>query len=372
MEPRVAAILAIVSIIAATVTVRSVANAEPIHESYGQPFIMPASVESRSISFENPTGAKGAAGQAASNIGVGRKGSPCRTIAPGATVTLCDIQGTGIIRHIWVGTHSFPVNLRSLVVRAYWDDQSHPSIECPLGDFMGLAHGKVSSYGSAIHTVGQRGALNIWIPMPFLKHARLTITNEGKKDALFYFQLNYTINDTLPADCGRLHVLFRRENPTQLTKDFEILPKRTGTGRFVGCVLGIRSLDTTHWWGEGEFKVYLDGDDKFPTICGTGSEDYVGLSWEVQQTPFFYNGCNLNEGGYVSMYRWHLCDPIYWKKDCRITIQQIGFGKGLYERQDDWSTATFWYEPIPSEPLPPMPDVAARTANITVGPSSKP
>jgi hypothetical protein len=164
---------------------------------------------------------------------------------------------------------------------------------------------------------------------------------------------------------GRLHVLFRRENPTTLKEDFELLPKRTGKGRFIGSVMGIRSLDTDYWWGEGEIKVYMDGDDMFPTICGTGSEDYVGLSWGIQPTPFLYNGCSLTQEGFVSMYRWHLPDPIYWKTDVRVTIQQIGFrGRGLYERQDDWSCSSFWYETIPSEPLPAMPDVTARTTDI--------
>jgi hypothetical protein len=294
-------------------------------------------------------------------------------IAPGETLTLCDIEGRGIIRHIWMTTPPEPIGLRSLVVRGYWDNQAHPSIECPLGDFMGFAHGKVMPYCSAVHSVGQRAGMNIWLPMPFAKRARFTITNEGHNAAGLYYQITYTLNDTLPADCGRLHVLFRRENPTTLKKDFEIMPKRTGIGRFVGCVLGIRSLEAP-WWGEGEFKVYLDGDTEFPTICGTGSEDYIGLSWGVQQTPFLYNGCTLDKDGYVSMYRWHLCDAIYWKKDCRVTIQQIGAKEnvGLYERQDDWCGAAFWYEPVPSQPLPPMPDVAARIANIISVGSDKP
>ena len=147
-----------------------------------------------------------------------------------------------------------------------------------------------------------------------------------------------------------------------------ILPKRTGKGRFIGTLLGIRSLDTSRWWGEGEIKIFMDGDTEFPTICGTGSEDYVCLSYGMQQTPFFYNGCCFNQEGFISMYRWHLPDPIYWKQECLITIQQIGYesGKGLYERQDDWSTATFWYEPIPSAPLPELQNINERTADIWI------
>ncbi|MCX7872093.1 MAG: DUF2961 domain-containing protein, partial [Verrucomicrobiae bacterium] len=159
------------------------------------------------------------------------------------------------------------------------------------------------------------------------------------------------------------HVLFRRENPTTVKKDFELLPLRNGKGRFIGSIIGVRPL-SGDWWGEGEVKVYLDGDGDFPTICGTGSEDYVGLSWGMQLAPYLYNGCSLNERDYVSMYRWHLPDPIFWKKSCRVTIQQIGWKNGLYERSDDWSCATFFYQPIPSEPLPKLPSVDERIADI--------
>jgi hypothetical protein len=259
--------------------------------------------------------------------------------------------------------------LRSLVIRAYWENQEHPSIECPLGDFMGFAHAKVMSYQSAVHSVGQKAALNIWLPMPFEKRAKVMLTNESKAKITVYYQVDYTIGDVHPKGFGHLHVAFRRENPTILKKDFEILPKRKGVGRFIGTVLGIRTLEGL-WWGEGEIKIYKDGDTEFPTICGTGSEDYVCLSYGMQQTPFLYHGCSLNQDGFISMYRWHLLAPIYWKQECRITIQQIGCcreqetGYGIYERQDDWCATAFWYEPIPSAPLPVFPDVNARIADL--------
>ncbi|MBN1419064.1 MAG: DUF2961 domain-containing protein [Planctomycetes bacterium] len=327
------------------------------------PYDLDPSIESRSISYENPTGEKGAGGKAASKLGVGRKGSPAKTLKPGEISVLCDIQGPGCIRHIWMTTRGEAINLRSMVVRAWWDGQEHPSIECPLGDFMGIAHGQVKAYQSAVHSVGERAGMNIWLPMPFAKRAKFTMTNEGEKNSVLFYQIDYTIGDKLPDGFGRLHVLFRRENPTTMKEDFELLPKRAAPGRFIGSIIGIRALEG-NWWGEGEIKVYLDGDTDFPTICGTGSEDYVGLSWGIQQTPFLYNGCSLNEKGYVCMYRWHLPDPILWKKDARITIQQIGYRNGLYERKDDWSCATFWYEPVPSAALPPMPDAKARTADV--------
>ena len=331
---------------------------------FSPPYLIDTTQSPRSVSFENPTGDKGRGGREASNLGVGRKGAPARDLEPGEEVQLCDLMGPGIIRHVWITTRNSPGNLRGLVLRAYWDGQDHPSIECPLGDFMGLGHGKTTSYFSAVHSVGPKAAMNFWLPMPFQQSARLTLTNERKVRSRLYYQVDYTQEESLAPSTGSLHTLFRRENPTIPKKDFEILPKRTGTGRYIGCVLGIRSLNS-NWWGEGEVKIYLDGDTDFPTICGTGSEDYVGLSWGMQETPQFYQGCNLNRNGFVSMYRWHLPDPIVWKKDIRVTIQQLGWIPNGYEdRQDDWSVATFWYEPIPSAPLPPLPSLENRTADL--------
>ena len=329
-----------------------------------QPYLLDTGLVSRSISFENPTGAPGEGGKAASNLGPTRKGAPQRSIKPGETVQLCDIEGPGTIRHIWITTHREPAVQRACVIRACWEGQEHPSIECPIGDLFGFAHGKIMPYGSAVHSVGPTGGRNIWLPMPFAKRARMTFTNEGSKAVPLYYQIDYTIGDKHPADVGRLHVLFRRENPTTEKMDFELLPKRTQKGRFIGSVIGIRNLHPDQWWGEGEVKVYMDGDKEFPTICGTGSEDYVGLAWGIQQTPFRYNGCSLNDKHFISMYRWHLPDPVAWKKEARITIQQIGWKKGLHETTDDWSAASFWYEPVPSAKLPAFPDVKARTADI--------
>lgn len=342
-------------------------------ETGGQMYDLGSQLESRSISFENPTGEPGQGGQAASKLGVGRKGFPAKNIAPGETVVLCDIQESGTIRHIWMtgGFKDRPEALRGMVIRGYWDNQEHPSIECPLGDFMGSALARLNSYQSAVHSTGINAALNIWLPMPFRERGKLTLTNEGSTGITLFYQVDYTVDDRHPEELGRLHVCFLRENPTTLKEDFVILPARKGKGRFMGTVLGIRSFEP-YWWGEGEIKIYMDGDTDFPTICGTGSEDYVCLSYGMQQTPFLYHGCSWNQEGYISMYRWHIPDPIYWKEECRITIQQIGYdysridstGTALYERQDDWSSATFWYEQVPSEPLPPFPDLESRVADL--------
>lgn len=362
-------------------------------------FDLNTGLKTRSISFENPTGEPGSGGKAASNLGPGRKGAPNKQVMPGEEVVLMDIKGSGTIRHIWMGgsfieldwmerTEGRKKMLRSTIIRAFWDGQEHPSIECPLGDFMGLAHSKVTSYQSVAHSVGENGALNFWLPMPFAESARITITNDSDLEISFYYQIDYTIDDKHPEDFGRLHACFRRENPTTLEQDFTILPQRNGKGRFIGALIGVRTLHP-EWWGEGEIKFYLDGDQEYPTLCGTGSEDYVGLSYGIQQTPFLYHGANLNfisdtvmtvtdirtnestefKPEYISMYRWHVPDPVYWERDCRVTIQQIGCC--YYERSDDWSAAAFWYEPIPSAPVPAIPSRETRIANLDLVLKSK-
>lgn len=353
-----------------------VVNAEDL---VSRPFVLDTQLVSRSISFENPTGAPGQAGQADSPLGVGRKGAPARMIKPEERIQLADIEGPGTIRHIWITTLSDPILIRGLVLRAYWEGQEHPSIEVPLGDFFGFAHGTTEPFQSVAHSVGERLGMNIWLPMPFRQRARLTLTNDTGLTVPVFYQIDYTLGDRHTDTVGRLHVVFRRENPTERGVDFELLPKRIGAGRYMGCVIGVRPLQS-EWWGEGEVKVYLDGDQEFATIVGTGAEDFVGLSWGLQRNAFEYHGASMREKadftdtGYVSMYRWFMRDPIFWKKDIRVTIQQIGHAGDpgsieeyltqLYERQDDWSAASFWYERTPSAPLPRFPGVAIRTANL--------
>lgn len=346
--------------------------ASPSVDLIHKPYDLDTGMVSRSISFENPTGAPGEGGKAAHpRLGVGRKGAPNRCIKPGETVQLCDIEGPGVIRHIWMTADGRSERFRKLVIRGYWEGQEHPSIECPVGDFFGFAHSKVTGYQSAVHSLGPKAGMNIWLPMPFNRRARFTFTNENDFEVWMYYQIDYTLQSALPDDAGRLHVCFRRENPTTLKEDFVLLPKRNQKGRFIGSLMGIRT-EHPHWWGEGEMKAYLDGDTDFPTICGTGAEDYVGLSWGIQEATFLYNGCSLNQKDanghtFVTMYRWHLPDPIVWRKEARITIQQMAaYDRAIHETQDDWSCATFWYEPVPSEPLPAMPSAEERGKNLMV------
>ncbi len=337
-------------------------------DPFSQWYLTETPVESRSVSFENIEGLKGKGGMAENALGVGRKGKAYVWIEPGQTVTIFDIAGPGVIRHIWMvpsitmRTEHDRQILLGLVIRGYWENQKHPSIEAPVGNFFGISHGKTAAYETVAHSVNPKAGMNIWTPMPFNKHATITITNESPLRSRLFFNIDYTVNDEFPKDFGRLHVHYRRENPTSPREDFTILPKRIGSGRYLGTVIGIRLLGP-HWWGEGEFKVYLDGDDEFPTIVGTGTEDYIGQSYGIQDKAYLRAGVALNERGLVTIYRWHDLDPIFWKEDIRATIQQIGNRKGYYERQDDWNAVTFWYEPVPSEPLPPLTDYDERIAD---------
>jgi len=299
----------------------------------------------------------------------------------GETVVLADIEGCGTIRHIWITTHDKPHLLRGARIRVFWEGQAYPSIDLPLGEFFGFAHGRSNAFQSVFHSVSSTKGMNCWLPMPFTKRARFEFVNlSGARLPLFY-QVDYTLGDGHAADVGRLHAIFRRENPTTLKQDFEILPERRGNIRFLGCVLGIRPGDPL-WWGEGEMKANIDGDKDFPTIAGTGSEDYVGLAFGIQDESFLHHGCSYREKsddadtGAVSIYRWHLADPIVCLDSMRIAIQQIGhrptykaktiddYKAELYERQDDWSCAAFWYEAAPSTPVPACPDPALCLADL--------
>jgi len=213
MEPVILKLAAIV-LLTATITL---ADEPRMYELNGD-------VQSRSISFENPTGDKGKGGTAASHLGVGRKGSPGKDFEPGRTYTLCDIEGPGTIHHIWLTVRSSLQTLQGIVIRAYWERQKHPSIEAPLGPFFGVMHATVTNYQSAAHSVTRPAGMNIWLDMPFAESAKLTITNESTKTTPLFYNIDYTVGDKLPAKFGRLHVMYRRENPTRIKHDFEYCP----------------------------------------------------------------------------------------------------------------------------------------------------
>lgn len=324
-------------------------------------------LQSRAITHENRNGAPGAGGRA----NEGRKGSshlgPFRA---GEVFEMANIQGPGMIRHIWVTIPTGdPLLARNVIVRMYWDGQAHPSVEAPLTDFFGMAHGRRKHFVSALATIPEGRGFSCYYPMPF-RHARITFENDSGEDtfALFY-QVDYTLGDDVSGS-GRFHAQFRRENPTTLKQDYVLLDTE-GQGHFLGCVVGVRILEP-HWWGEGEVKCYIDGDTIYPTICGTGSEDYVCSAWGLGEHHTPYHGANYMRDDLVSYYRWHTHDPIYFYRRLKVTVQQMGHYGTLFERQDDYSSCAFWYQSLPTPAFPALPDRAARSANIELRESEKP
>ena len=346
---------------------------------------------SRSINQENPYGEKGKVGMAASDLGVGRKGSPCiMGIAPGETKVLAEMEGPGVIQHIWITvadrTEKDYFVLRDLVLRMYWDDEEFPSVESPLGDFFCCGFARDCVVNSAPIVVVPSRGFNCYFPMPFQKKARITIENQHKVEIpAFFYQVDYTLYDELADDVAYFHAQWNRERITELKKDYTILEGVRGKGHYVGTYMALATLER-YWWGEGEIKMYLDGDTEYPTICGTGTEDYFGGSWSfasvengvtVENTyntpylgyPYFsredsrvFNAYHMNdtttERGF---YRWHIMDPILFDENIRVTIQQIGMcHKGMFERQDDVSSVAYWYQSEPHNPFKKLADREAR------------
>ena len=290
--------------------------------------------DSRSISFENPTGARGAGGKAHR----GRKGRPLYVIDPGEKVILADIAGVGTIRHIWTPFRGLsPEVARALRFEVFYDGLTEPSISVPLLDFFGLPHGRLAEYYSAMVSVNEGKGLNSYFPMPFGRAIRIELTNESDCHVMFFYQIDYTVETGRSDTRSYLHATFRRENPTELRKDFVIARDFEGPGRFLGCSVGIRVLEKGTWYGEGELKIYRDGDREFPTYCGTGLEDYVGGGYGLERHWGEYAGSpiqippkpvpapkNWPGPDYVSFYRWHIPDPIMFESHLKVTLQQIG------------------------------------------------
>jgi hypothetical protein len=285
-------------------------------------------VDGRACTFENPTGARGAGGRAAN----GRKGAPFGVLAAGETVTLADVDGPGVVRHIWMTfPPARPEVMRAMVLEVFYDGATEPSVSVPALDFFGVAMGRPATVNSALASIQEARGFNSYIPMPFESHLRITFRNASAQPIHLYYQVDFTLEPLAP-DTGRLHATFRRENPTTLKRDFVIEEGLRGPGRFLGCVVGIRTIDGGFWYGEGEVKVFRDGDTELPTICGTGLEDYVGTAWGMEEHLAHYAGVPLSRGvegsrvpDWVSFYRWHVLDPIMFDASIKVTIQQIGY-----------------------------------------------
>ena len=240
---------------------------------------------SRSINQENYTGEKGKGGMASSDLGPGRKGSPCiRKVEPGSTITLGEIQGPGVIQHIWITVTDRTSErnryvTRDLVLRMYWDGEETPSVESPLGDFFCCGFGESYLVNSLPIAVNPQRGFNCYFPMPFRKSAKITIENQNDEIVPgFFYQIDYCEYDELPENTAYFHAQWRRQRLTEKAKDYVILDNVHGSGKYVGTYLALTTLER-YWYGEGEVKIYLDGDEEYPTICGTGTEDYFGGAW---------------------------------------------------------------------------------------------
>jgi hypothetical protein len=352
----------------------------------------PTAVRSRSINAENPSGTPGRAAAAASPLGPGRKGSAFLAAEPGETLTLADIEGPGVVRHLWMTvpdrTDAGPWVLRDLVLRIFWDDDEAPAVEAPLGDFFCNGFAERALVTSELVVVAPTGGMNCYIQMPFRRRARITLENQhpGPIPHVFY-QVDYTVGDEIPEDAQYFHAQWRRSNgSTALGEDHVIVDGIEGAGTYLGTFVALASLHR-YWWGEGETKFFVDDDEELPTLCSTGLEDYAGGAWAFQDElrndpeprvltfsapycgyPQYVNRDTTRASPFATdapsmhgLYRWHVPDPVYFTRRLRVTLQQIGaWDHGLFERSDDISTVAYWYQQTPTAPFPPLPPAAAR------------
>lgn len=334
-----------------------------------------SSAKTRSLSPENPTGEKGKGGmavrgiasQANRGLGQGWKVNPAISIGAGETAVIADIQGAGAIQHIWMTPSA---EWRMYILRIYWDDCDNPSVECPLGDFFANAYGgEFAQVNSLPVCVNPGSAMNCYWEMPFRKRCRMTVENLRHEPMVLFYQIDYVLTD-VPDDCAYFHAQFRRVNPLPYKQVYTLLDGVTGQGQYVGTYMAW-GVNSNGWWGEGEIKFYLDGDGAFPTVCGTGTEDYfcgsynfdVGGRYQEYSTPYAGMPKVIRPDGLYSsqqrfsLYRWHICDPIRFEKDLRVTIQALGWRKdGRVSLQDDISSVAYWYQTLPAAPFPPLPE----------------
>lgn len=324
-------------------------------------------LDARAATFENPTGARGAGGSAFG----GRKGAPNKRLEAGERVVLMDADGPGTVRHIWMTfLPAPPEEMRAVYLEVFYDGATAPSVSVPCLDFFGMPHGRPVAYSSALTTAQEGRGFNSFLPMPFAGHVRVELVNGAPRPVMLYYQIDYTLEPAMAPTTGYLHVSFRRDNPTRQRDDFVIACGVEGPGRFLGCNVGVRVLDEGAWYGEGEVKIYRDGDGAgdgaggLPTICGTGLEDYIGSAWGLGAHAAPYGGAPLVVGpaaspnpDFVGFYRWHLPDPVMFASDLTVTIQQIGamfFLEGQeaameeYERTHPVAGAGWYRNPSPA------------------------
>ena len=338
-----------------------------------------SNAKTRSICPENFTGEPGKAGmcpleqgsakRAARDLGTGWKVNPYIVIDAKSTFEIASIDGPGIINHIWLTPTK---RWRNTILRIYWDGQEQPSVECPIGDFFCMGWNEYEQISSLAVCVNPGSAFNCYWQMPFRKHCRMTLENIAEEPVVIYYQIDYTL-DELPEEVAYFHAQFRRVNPLPYKSVYTILDGVEGKGQYVGTYMAW-GVNNNGWWGEGEIKFYMDDDTDWPTICGTGTEDYFCGSYDFED-PFThdryvnfttpYSGFHhlRNDVLYKSqarfgMYRWHITDPIHFEKKLKVTIQALGWREGgrYLPLQDDISSVAFWYQTLPTAPFPPLPD----------------
>ena len=317
---------------------------------------------------------------AASDLGKGWKVRPFIKVSAHSTATIMDVEGPGTIRHIWMAVSSMSPNAtttgeaRADVLRFYWDDEPTPSVEVPLSDFFAVGHDRFAPVNSAMVVDLPRNGLNCYWPMPFRKHARITFTNDSAKEVgLVTFQIDYEAGP-VPAEAGYFHAQWRRARMERSNPVHTILDGVSGDGRYVGTFLSLTQL-SNGWPGEGEVKFYIDGDTEFPTIVGTGTEDYFGADWgfpENYSTLYLGNVLphkavpidEYDAGMEWSLYRWHVPDPINFHKNLKVTIQGLGWWpNGKYQPlDDDVASTAFWYQKEPHALFPKLPSLSERWA----------
>ena len=361
-----------------------------------------SSAKSRSISAENPSGGKGMGGRAtegirllsdsmrtqldewygegnwpgdfdqARELGIGWKVAPNIMIGPGEVAELGRVNGSGAIQHIWMMTGGGSQRLE--ILRIYWDDEPEPSVECPLGDFFATGWGGGGEVSSLPVCVNPKGGLNSYWLMPFRRQARITLENQNDCPIGVFYQIDYTLTD-VPEDAAYFHAQFRRVNPVSYKDVYTVLDGVRGQGQFVGVYM-CWGANMSGWGGEGEAKFYIDGDGEYPTICGTGTEDYfcgaagfghngkytefntpyVGMAQVINpHENYDYFGKSQNKMRF-GLYRWHIVDPVRFEEDFRMTIQALGWNGKMVPLEDDLASTAFWYQKEPHTPFPVLPD----------------
>ena len=328
-----------------------------------------------SLSAENPDGKKGGArateGNAAYHareLGEGWKVSPNAKLPAKTNVTLADIKGQGAIKHIWMT--DICSRGRALILRIYFDGQSSPAVCAPLSDFFANAdYTEYRQLSSLAMCINPYKGLNCYFEMPYRNGFRIDIENVASEDVLLWYQIDCE-EKPVPEDSLYFHAQFRRANPVPYMEPYTILENVKGCGQYVGTYINY-CPHSNGWWGEGEIKFYIDGDGEYPTICGTGTEDYFGGSHNFEADGKYAEFSTPYSGMYkvsrtddlykverrFNMYRWHIVDPIYFKEDLRVTIQALGWRSGGRYRPltDDITSVAYWYSDNLADEYPPLP-----------------